>query len=498
MQPLPKNIRMEPDRGGSTRVTRQPTTSLLRHPVSFLRRVWNGLTKGMSYTLRTIQQSSWFINLSAGWGGAGYLELAQKTLSNPIGWRGMWTASQLLSSLPILAMQPDAEGKLIQLPSHPFLDLLKRPNMEEGWQTFAVWLCYDLYFGGEIFMYFPDTPVTGGPNTGKPGTAGIRLLRPHTITQIDYSEDGFTPSWYHWKPIDRRFKHEKIPAGRILHIKYPNPINPERGWPFAHAIQKPVEIMASGDEWNKTVADGKGKVPGYLQYDRPDTGVDLDQTVIDKMREDLSNEWSKAQQSSKPFLLPDGYKFSEAGQTSSDAEWLQTGIQKGREAAISLGFGPALIAGEHATYNNLQTDLRAAFLLTIIPMMEFILDEWNAKLMPKYGIDQAVLIVDTDDIQALAEDADLLHTRTRNNIMAGLLTINEGRAVIGEPASEEPEADILMVSFAAKPLSAVTMEADPFAKHRTPGLSQKSRHSLLVDLLTVPGGDGAPADPPMP
>lgn len=492
--------------GGFAKYVPGPIKRLVRGVGNMLGKSYERVS---SWTLRNLHLSSWYLGLSGGkWSDATYSTLSAKAFNNPYAFRSLFLLSQLTSSLKVKAVNNEEKSEDAD---SAFLDALKRPNPECGYQTFVIWIIYHLYFGGEFFLYFPGTPLTGS-NAGKPGEKGIHLIRPDRITRINWDADGVTPKSYYWQPINGRLKKTTIPAIRILHIKWPNPFNPDRGLPLMISVLRALDLMEAGDDWNKAVADGKGRVPGYISWTPPKPGMTMDDDQWDDFKRRSNEQWDKAAESSRPFYLGGEFQFQEAGQSQKDTDWLGGAELYARQIALGLGFDPALIGdASNKTYSNLETALRAAFLLTVLPLWGWVLDELNTRMMPRYG-DEAMLTVDESQISALEEDTNAKHQRMREDMKAGVMSIDEVRAEIAGLDARGGMADEITVLFNRVLLESIR-DAQPMSLSDAGGtlakLPPKLFERMLMAMLTdenitlsgepsgEPSSDGHPTGVPV-
>lgn len=388
-----------------------------------------------SWTLRTITESSWFVGLAGGkWPSTDYLTLARKAFWNAYAGRALWLLGQLLSSLPVTAQRVDGDGNTEAAADHPFFVALRHPNSETGYQSFVIEMAYDIMLGGEVLMWFPDTELSG-EMAGKPGERGIELIRPFRLQRIEFDEEE-KPKNYHVSAKRRGGRRRTIPASRIFHVKTFNPFDPDRGLPLLIWCLHALELMEQGDEWNLSVAAGRGKIPGYISWKPPAPGATMDDEQWNDFKTRSNEQWEAAQSSSKPFYLGGDFTFQEAAHSPADADFQNAAIQYARQICVAIGFDPALLGdAANKTYSNMETALKAAFLLTVAPMMEWVLDELNARLMPRYTetrFQDVKLAVVRDEIEALSEDKDKQHTRLRENVTRGIISIDEMRRKIGE------------------------------------------------------------------
>lgn len=418
--------------GASPAQQRPPARPLIRRVGHWLAKKFVQIS---SWTLRTITESSWFSSLDGGkWPSTDYLTLARKAFWNAYAGRALWLLGQLLSSLPVTAQRVDRDGNTEQVVDHPFYQALRHPNSEIGYQSFVIEMAYDIMLGGEVLMWFPETEMTG-PGAGKPGERGIELIRPFRLTRIEYDEDE-KPIRYHVSAKRRGGRRRTIPAARIFHIKTFNPFDPDRGFPLLIWCLRALELMEQGDEWNLSVAKGKGKIPGYMTWQAPGPGATLDDDEWDDLVRRSNEQYASAREENKLFFVSHDFKFQPAGHSPADADFQNAVIQYARQICVAIGLDPSLLGdAANKTYSNMESALKAAFLLTVAPMMEWIFDELNARLMTRYTeprLADVELAVLRDEIEALAEDKDKLHARLRENVTRGIISIDEMRKRVGE------------------------------------------------------------------
>jgi phage portal protein BeeE len=313
-----------------------------------------------------------------------------------------------MSSVPLIAQKPvtvDGEKEMEEESDHEFLMLLKRPNKETSYQTFISKLIAHLYFGGELFHYTPESPLTG-PNAGKPGELGLKLIRPDFVQEIIRNRETREIEGYRVQWQDGRWN--VIPAARIRHSKLYHPLNEDRGYPFLLAAWRAILLMKESDEWNKSVAESKGRIPGFFKY--VGQGV-FNDTQFKRTAEGIKEAYDKDQRESRPGVLDGDWNFIANSTSQKDVDWLDGVKMAMREIVVALGFDPALFGDEATrTLSNLEIALKMALELTILPMLDWILDEWNTYYMPMYG--EARLSYNRDQIAAGEHERQVRALRT--------------------------------------------------------------------------------------
>lgn len=109
---------------------------------------------------------------------------------------------------------------------------------------------------------------------------------------------------------------------------------------------------------------------------------------------------------------------------------------------------------EHiCVHNSNYKEARQAFYTeTVLPLMDWIRDELNNWLVPKFG-DDLYIDYDKDEIEALQEDRAEVWKQAMEAVKIGVLTPNEARLLLGY--EEMPGADTLMIPGNMMPLATI-------------------------------------------
>lgn len=438
-----------------------------------------------STTLRNLPESAYREAAHSLWGGTSYTDLADATLNNPFGGRSAFQLGQLLSSMPItVAESRDDNADLVN--DHPFLEALRYPNPYLSYQSLWLRIAYDLMFGGEFFLHFFEAPFDG-PNAGRPQPGTIDLLWPHGIKKIDYVKNTSIPRLYHYRDPRKSSwsRTDKIEAVRVVHVRIPNPFNPDRGYPIACWILRALRLMASGDDWNMSVAQAKGRIPTWLVW-KPGTKegeeIEMDDDQWQDFLTRFHQAWQAHAEASMPMPVPERWEPRDANTTARDSEWLGGQQQKAREIAVGSGFDPAMMGDSaNKTYNNLSTALAAAIEFTVKPIMTWVLSEWQNQIMrQRYARDGGILIVNESKLPII-ESAQEREDRLGRRVDRGVMTRAEMRSQLSlEQRDDVPELDLFTVSFATVSLQSITEE------------------NLMLHLKPYLRGDGHPSGIPTP
>lgn len=350
-----------------------------------------------------------------------------------------------LLNLPYREKKKHGDMVLVKDPDHPFLEVLRRPNDEEpSYQNFIMRIIADLFFGGEVFFWTPESPISG-PNQGLPTeNRGITTIRPNLFTRFERNAEGRIIK-YHWTGPNGRVIWDF--AARIQHIKMPDPRrsvhshvgfstnldHEERGFPIALAIWQELQLVEAGNDWNNSVFKNRGRMAGFFKY----TGKGkFTETQFKRTKEGIQEAYQKDTEASMPGLLDGDFDFDAASISQREADWLKGVQQYMKWIAVALGVDPALVGDQGSrTLANLSVAVRSLYTLNVLPLLEWIIDEWNARYMVKYG--EARLFVDREGIDALQEDRTLVIERAVRAAGVPIATREEARTMAGLDAETD-------------------------------------------------------------
>ncbi len=129
-----------------------------------------------------------------------------------------------------------------------------------------------------------------------------------------------------------------------------------------------------------------------------------------------------------------------------------TALRRIPEERVTAALGiPAIVAGmgaglDRSTFSNMAEAREAAYESYIIPDHRLFDADLDTQLVPDFG-DPARTRVSHDysQVRVLQDDQNALHTRAREDLLAGLITLNQGLEMIGLPPLTGPEGDARFV-----------------------------------------------------
>lgn len=189
----------------------------------------------------------------------------------------------------------NAMGKRVAMPSHPFLALMRRPNPD--YTKFSFVELHQLYMElvGESFWY-----IVRGDNTKKPKY--LKLLRPDMMEvaigdkyEGDENKLGLVTGY-----VLTKSDGTKIPIDKkdIVHIKTPNPSNPNRGLSPLEAAVEYVKTEKLTSEFTMNSINNAGRPSGVLNV----KGT-IGDTEFKQVQKKFKAEYSGTSNAGKTLIL---------------------------------------------------------------------------------------------------------------------------------------------------------------------------------------------------
>jgi len=324
--------------------------------------------------------------------------------------------SMACAGIPWLVYQMQ-KGKLEELPpEHPLASLFVRPNPWQGWSRFIEEVVGYLLLSGNAYIEMV------GPE-GKPPRE-LYALRPDRVRIVPGNPIQPVAGYiYSVGGHEVRFKAEDV-----LHLKFFNPLDDFYGMPPIEAAAYSVDQNNESRAWNVALLQNSARPPGAFVIPPQER---LSEEEFERLREQVRELYQGGRNAGKPLLLEGGLDWKPMGYSPADMDWLEGIKLSAREIALAYGVPPQLIGDrESSTYANYQEARKAFYTETVLPLMDWLKDEFNARLVPKFGKDMFV-DYDRDEIEALQEDREAMWDRVIRAVERGVLTPNEARELLG-------------------------------------------------------------------
>lgn len=412
------------------------------------------------------------------WTSGSFNELVEAAVSNPIARRSIDFVADNMASVPLKLVEVGEDGETEQVGEHPVLDLLSRPGGPDNLRYTREWLfsgmVWSLMGGGEYWLrgVSPDN----GVNEGVPRR--LQLFDRSEFVRFIYDNNRIIEGYR--LSMDRAGRHGVPVTGdtsEILHSFLYNPKRKERGLPILLSVMRQLDLMEDADSWNKTIAENRGNVPGFMVPTGLDATEQLTREQVEQAQERLNEEMSSARSGNQWKVLSGAYEPKERGITPQEASFIESSQYFGRLVSTGIGVDPSLVGDNSAqTYDNYRTALWVAFTTRILPLLDFNLSSLNRWLMPKFEEEGQTLRLTYDplEIDAVTEMLLAKVESLTEATQSPILTPNEARQLIEFDELEGEAMDELLLKI---------------GKQRHTNLDASG---LSVRSTEKTGGDGAP------
>lgn len=349
---------------------------------------------------------------------------------------------------PRIAAMAKGDDGPEKIDDHPVLALLERPN--PFLDRFAFWATVILHLmvGGNAYIEKVRSA------SGK--VVELWLLRPDRVWVIPDARSYI--GGYEYRISEQT---HRLAAQDIIHVKMRNPISDYYGLP-------PLAVAAARtdvDNFMRSFVSAffrNAGVPAGLLNVTKSVGVTERQMIRDRFRNETGGPggWHS-------LLVLDNTEatYTAMGMPLGERGLVMPDLDEINEVRLAMVFGvPLELIGARIgmIHGNRSTtkEARASFWdETLAPLYQMLGAAITTGLHPEYG-DFDYLEFDLSTVKALQEDQDSKHTRIREDVKAGLLSIQEGRAELGKDPEYDKDA-ILMLPDNLSPVLASEMLAPP-------------------------------------
>jgi HK97 family phage portal protein len=364
---------------------------------------------------------------SAQWNSNRYQDYVREGFrSNVIAFRSVMTIATAVASIKWRVVK---NGNPVD--NHPVLKLLQNPNpmqsQTEFWRTKIAFL----YLNGNSY----DEKVAGAREIKE-----LWTFRPDRFSIIP-SGTGM-PAGFEYRVGSRKVPYPADPNTGQSVIRHMRLFHPTDDWygmsPF-EAAAKAIDQHNEATNWLQRLLQNSARPSGAIIVP-PNTALSDKQFAT--LKKSVEETYSGSDNAGRPMLLEGGMDWKAMGFSPLDMEILKLKDSAARDISLAFGVPPLLlnIPGD-TTYANYKEARRGFYEDTIVPLCEYIADEYNAWL-PE-ALKGGTLELDKDAIPALAD------RRTERWEMANTsdeLTVDEARAIKGYPALPDAEKGGMLMS----------------------------------------------------
>lgn len=197
------------------------------------------------------------------------------------------------------------------------------------------------------------------------------------------------------------------------------------------------------------------------------------------LKEDVERNFKGSKNRWKTGIIPYVTDIKTVSPSQKDMQMIQSRQFTTKKVAVAFGVDPALLGyTEGVQRSNMWIIRREFYDNTIRPVEKIIAEIINNEVLPYFGFDKVKIYIDKSNYYDEKELAD----RTRADVSAGIMTINEARFERGYEPSENELADELLVN--GIPLDDIAQETEEVAKYIREKVERKRSdlYNLLADV----------------
>jgi len=319
-----------------------------------------------------------------------------------------------------------------EIERHPLLDLLSYVNEfmtgQELYFTSQQWL--DIV--GEAFWSLGLNAV------GRP--VEIWPIPPDRM-KIKEDPERFISSYvYEFGAVRREFSTKEI-----IHFKFPNPYNLYRGLGSIQATAVDVFTDIYAGIFQRNLFFNSAEPGAILNYES-----DIEDKDLEQLQAEYDRKFRGIHNAHRTLITAGRGEAKFTRTTLTNRELDFTKSRKALRDNILLGTGMPMAAmgiAENVNRANAESGEYVFARWTLVPRLELLKSKLNEQLVPFFGDD---LELDYDD--PVPKDKEFQLKRATDGVKAGILTVNEGRQIMGFDPS--PRGDVFILPMSVLPTSA--------------------------------------------
>jgi HK97 family phage portal protein len=301
--------------------------------------------------------------------------------------------------------------------THPALDLMKRPNPVQGFDT---WI-KDAFTN---FLLLGEMGMVRYPEGGKP----IEIWNVSPLHVKVNPGRGGMPSGYEYDQNGaKRVFPVEYPSGRsqFFFHKMINPIDYWRGQSPLVAAGLAADTHNAGLRWNYSLLRNSARPSGLIKLPEGAGGE-----VVARLKEWFKSAFQGERSAGEIPVLPGGADWVPMDNSPRDMDFLSTQKEAAKLIALAYGIPLPLVDNEASTYNNMSEAKERFYTETVLPMFREFLSQFGAWVLPYYG-EGLSFQINEDRVGALEGVRTRLFERMLKAVQAGVLTVDEARTAIG-------------------------------------------------------------------
>ena len=308
---------------------------------------------------------------------------------------------------------------------HPVLEMLRRPNSFYSGRSMFEAMTWDCAVTGNGYIVkVRESPEDRTHSLWWAPTGQVEVT---WTSQFQYVSN------YSWQGAT-------IAPEDMIHFRWQlDRENPRMGWAPARALVNELRSDVNAAAYTETILNNLA-MPGVVLMPR-DSFMTPDQ--VRELRTNYEDYLSGSGRG-RPFVTGQPMELHNLIMSPQQLELRD--IHRRAEARIAAAYHvPAPVVGlevglEHSTYSNMDKAFEAAYEQCLMRLWKNFGETLTLHLLPEFhpsGMFGRRIDYDLSEVRALQPDMDLMHARSRQNWLAGLITREEGRVEMDYSA--EPE-----------------------------------------------------------
>lgn len=276
-----------------------------------------------------------------------------------------------------------------RLASHPFLQILKKPNPDYSQFQFLELHFTFLKLVGESYWY-----IVKGENSLRPRE--FHLLRPDLMQVVINKDDprGLIKGYQMTKPDGTKIPFDKE---EVIQFKMPNPGNPYYGLSPIMAGKTYVETEEHTSTFTRNSMYNSGRPSGIVNL----KGT-VDEEQFKKLKKQFKEEYTGTENAGKTLLLKgmDGIDFQKLGMELGEVALKELKDMSKDDIMMMYRVSKTMIGiSDDVNRANAQENHSVFYQNIIRPELDRFVDHLNAFVIPNFGNEADMLMAEDPDLQ---------------------------------------------------------------------------------------------------
>lgn len=319
------------------------------------------------------------------------------------------------------------EQEVEQLPAtHPLIALFHHVNNVDWWESFAfeAFLFYQLT--GEVFIWMvPSNFAT----RNSPGGMPVELwVIPTDWVGLNYDKDSGRLKSYTVTPRGNEKRKRTIPAEQILHHKYKNPHDKNRGYSPSSAGGAWLDANEAIEESRIRTFDNAITPSVWLKITK-DADIGPKDPILDKIKERWMQRAAGLKHHREPQVIPPGMEIDSSGNLTPKEMDYNNSAPEIRDNILALRGVNKFVAGFTESMNRAQVETALVHFCEIVinPELRMFAGALQERLASRF--DSRIRVWFND---CTPESRELMLDEAKFLWSIGGLRPNEGRAIFNQ------------------------------------------------------------------